>query len=94
MKEILDVLKSFNTKQWAAVVAIVGGCLSAFAWVESHYASKDTTDMILENLITIDSKLSAIITTQFTKEEIDKIQENARLYEQQMRRYIENGPSK
>jgi hypothetical protein len=50
--------------------------------------------MVLENLITIDSKLSAIITTQYTKEQIHTIQENAKLYEAQMRRYIEGGEVK
>jgi hypothetical protein len=87
IEEILNVFKSFNPRQWAAMFAIVGLCITGYAWVESRYASRDSTDMILENLIAIDSKLSAIITTQFNKEQIKIIEENARVYQEQMQRY-------
>ncbi len=87
MKEIIEVLKSFNPKQWAAMIAIVGICIGAYSWIETRYARQESADMILENLISIDSKLSAIITTQFNKEQIEKIQESAELYEKHMRRY-------
>lgn len=94
IKEVFDTLKSFNGKQWAAMVALVAGSISAFAWLENRYASKDTADMILENLIVIDSKISAIITTQYSKEAIEKIGESAKEFEAQMRRYREDGAHK
>jgi hypothetical protein len=94
IKDIFDTLKSFNGKQWAVMSAILAGSISAYAYIENRYASKDTADMILENLIVIDSKISAIITTQYTKEQIDKIGESAKIFEAQMRRYREDGAHK
>jgi len=89
MNDLLEILKNFSAKQWAAIITLIVSCFTGVAWVENRYASKDSADMILDNLISLDSKLSAIIDTQFNKEEIEKIKHTAELYKVQMTRYRE-----
>lgn len=87
MKEIIDVIKSFSGAQWAAIIAIITSGIYAYNWVEGRYAHRESVDRVLEHVIIIDSKISAIINTQYTPEQIAKINENSRLYEEQLRRY-------
>jgi hypothetical protein len=89
LKEIIDISKQFTGAQWAAVISIIGAGIYGYNWVEDRYAHKDSVELVLENIIRVDSKISALITTQYTPEQIDKINQNAKLYEDQMRRYLD-----
>lgn len=89
IKEVVDIAKEFSGAQWAAIIAIVSSGIYGYNWIENRYAHKDQVELVLENVIRVDSKISALITTQYTPEQIEKINQNARLYEEQMRRYLE-----
>lgn len=93
-KEIIDVVKAFSGAQWTAIIGIVSAGIYSYTWIEDRYAHKDKVDQVLENVIRVDSKISALITTQYSPEQIEKINKNAQLYEEQMRRYSESKKSK
>jgi hypothetical protein len=89
VEALFDALRTFTAKQWMAVITIAGGCIAAYTWVENRYASKETEEMILQNIIRVDSKISALISTQYSQEQIEKIDKSAKHYEEQMRRYMD-----
>lgn len=93
-KEIIDVIKEFSGAQWTAIISIVGAGIYGYTWIETRYAHKDKVDQVLENVIRVDSKISALITTQYSPEQIEKINKSAQLYEEQMLRYSESKKSK
>jgi hypothetical protein len=90
MKELLEAIRTFSVQQWLVVFAIIGCGYSGYNWVENRYAKRDTAEMALDHLIRIDGKISAIITTQYTPEQAALIEKNAKMYEEQMRRYRES----
>jgi len=90
IKAFAEAVSTFKPEQWAVIVTIVAGGIGGFTWVENRYAKRDTSEMALEHLIRIDSKISAIITTQYSPEQVALIEKNAKMYEEQMRRYMES----
>lgn len=94
LKEIIDIAKEFSGAQWAAIIGIISAGIYAYNWVEERYAHQDKVEQVLENVIRVDSKISALITTQYSQEQIEKINKSAQLYEEQMRRYSESKKSK
>lgn len=89
IKDVIDAVKGFSGSQWAAIVAIVGMGLYGFTWMENRYANKDVSDRTLDHVISIDSKISGLIQTQFTDEQAAKINQSAANYEKQLRLYVE-----
>lgn len=90
IKEFAEAIKTFTPQQWGMVVAIVSGCYGVYQWMENRYAEKQMAELILKNVISIDSKITAVITTQHSEEEIKKINESAAKFEEQMERYLKN----
>lgn len=94
LKEIIDIAKSFTGSQWAAIISIVSAGIYGYNWIENRYAHKDKVDQLLEHVIRIDSKISALINTEYPQEKIEKIYKNAQLYEENLRKYSESKKSK
>lgn len=92
--DVIDTVKQFTGTQWAAVIAIVGAGIYAFNWIENRYAHKNNAEIAIEHIIRVDSKLTALINDGRTPEQIEKINQNARLHEEQLRRYLETKKSK
>jgi|LakMenE01Jun11ns_1017448.scaffolds.fasta_scaffold8586634_1 hypothetical protein len=92
--DIIDAVKQFTGTQWAAIIAIVGSGIYGFNWIENRYAQKDNVELAIEHIIRVDSKLTALINDGRTPEQIEKINQNAKLHEEQLRRYLESKNSK
>lgn len=89
IKDLFEAFRTFTPNQWGMVTTIVCGLFAAWVWVDNRFADRHTTEMILNHLIAIDSKLSAVITTNNSDEQIKKINENAAKIEEQLRKYLE-----
>lgn len=88
IKELIEAIKTFTPQQWGMVAAIIVGCYGVYQWMENRYAEKQMAELILKNVISIDSKITAVITTQHNEEEIKKINEAAVKFEEQMIKYL------
>lgn len=89
IKELAEAIKTFTPSQWGVIATIIGGTIGAWAWIDNRFADKNTSEMILNHLITIDSKITAVITSQYKPEQIKEINDNAAKLEEQMRKYLE-----
>ncbi len=94
IKDVIDAVKGFSGAQWAAIFAIVGMGIYGYSWMENRYANKDVADRTLDHVIRVDSKISGIITTQYSKEQAADIFKSAKDHEDQMRKYLETRQAK
>lgn len=89
IKELAEAIKTFTPQQWGMVVAIISGCYGVYQWMEDRYAERQMAEKTLNHVISIDSKITALITTRHNDEEIKKINEIASKLEEQMKKYLE-----
>lgn len=87
IKEIAEAIKTFTPQQWGVVATIIAGCIGSWAYINNKFADRETSDKILDNVIAIDSKLTAIINTQYTPDQASVIRQSAAEVEEQMRKY-------
>lgn len=87
IKDLAEAIKTFTPQQWGVVATIIAGSITGWLWLNNKFADRDTSDKILDNVIAIDSKLTAIINTQYTIEQQKIIEKSASEVEKQMRRY-------
>jgi hypothetical protein len=92
--DVIDTVKQFTGTQWAAIIAIIGTGIYGFNWIENRYAHKDNVDVAIDHIIRVDSKLTALINDGRTQEQIEKINQSAKLHEHQLRLYLESKKSK
>lgn len=89
IKELVEAIKTFSPSQWGIMATIVAGTFSSWMWLDNRFANRDTAEMILNHLIAIDGKVSALINTGNSPERIKEINEAAAKSEEQMRKYLE-----
>lgn len=87
IKEFAEAVKTFTPSQWGVMATIICGTIGSWAWVNNHFAEKSTTEKILDHLISIDSKLTAVITTQHSDAEVKIINETAAELEKHLKKY-------
>ena len=89
IKDLVEAFKTFTPNQWGMVTTIVCSLFASWVWIDNRFADRQTTERILNHLISIDSKITAVITTNRSDDEIKKINENAAKIEEQLRKYLE-----
>lgn len=94
LKEVIEIAKEFSGAQWAAIIAIIGSGIYGYNWIENRYAHKDNVEQLLEHVVRIDSKLSALIATQYSEEQVQKINKSAQEFEKHLREYAGTNKSK
>lgn len=87
IKDLAEAIKTFTPQQWGVVATIIAGCITGWLWLNNRFAQKDTTDLVLNHVISIDSKISAIINTQYTEDQKKAIEKSAAEFERIMRLY-------
>lgn len=87
IKELAEAIKSFSPQQWGVVATLIAGTFGAWYFIEERFAKKDPQEKILNHLISIDSKISAIITTQYDEKQIETINKAAARFEENFRKY-------
>ena len=87
IKELAEAIKTFTPQQWGAVTTIVAGCIGSWAYINNKFADREISEQTLDQVISIDSKLMAIISTQYNPEQATLIKKSAAEFEEQMRKY-------
>lgn len=87
IKELAEAIKTFTPQQWGVVATIIAGSIGGWIWLHKTFAQHETTEAILDQLISINSKVHGVINTQYTEDQKKAIDKSAADFEKIMRLY-------
>lgn len=90
IKELAEAIKTFTPQHWGVMAAIIAGTMSSWLWLNKTFAQRESTEQMLELIITINSNLHGVISTQYTEDEKKAIDKSAAEYEKILRLYLKS----